>query len=319
MNIKFKLSIFCSLISLVTVNSAFADDVIPNNSQTQVQNVNNVPVVNIAAPNLSRVSRNVYKEFNIREQGLVLNNAMEQVTSELVGQLDKNPNFRTIPAGLIINEVVGGNQSQLLGKLEVAGIPAAVIISNPNGVMINGLNFNNVHEATISTGVIDFDKRKNPITLKVTKGQITVGEKGLDSTNVKYLNMFGRTFKVQGDTESDYIGINAGSVLVDMKKLTYNTIEGEGVKPQFSIDTSDLGGIYANRIMIKSTEKGIGVNLNDLDGKNQLIIDAIDSNVVNIKGLFRSDTPKVIKASQYTHKGIKYKWSEDNGWVSVGK
>ncbi|MBD2794345.1 filamentous hemagglutinin N-terminal domain-containing protein [Xenorhabdus szentirmaii] len=318
MNNKFKLSILYSLVSFASITSAFANPIIPDNDKTKVQHVNNVPVINIATPSLSRISHNVYKEFNIKEQGLVLNNAMEQVTSELVGQLDKNPNFRTIPAGLIINEVVGGNQSQLLGKLEVAGIPAAVIISNPNGVMINGLNFSNVHEATISTGLIDFDRRKNPTALKITKGRITIGEKGLDSTNVKYFNMFGRTFKVQGDIEADYIGINAGGVLVDMKKLTYNTIDGEGYKPEFSIDTSDLGGIYANRIMIKSTEKGVGVNLNDLDGKNQLIIDAIDSKVVNIKGLFRSDTPKVIKASQYTHNGIKYKWSENNGWVSVG-
>ncbi|PHM45618.1 filamentous hemagglutinin N-terminal domain-containing protein [Xenorhabdus miraniensis] len=318
MTIKFKLAILSSFISLVTANSAFANPVIPNDSKTQVQNINNVPVVNIAAPNLSRVSRNVYKEFNIGEQGLVLNNAMEQVASELVGQLDKNPNFRTLPAGLIINEIVGGNQSQLLGKLEVAGIPASVMIANPNGIMINGLSFNNIHEANLSTGIIDFDRRRNPIALKVTKGEITIGEKGLDSTNVEYLNMFGRTFKVQGDIEADYIGINAGGLLADMKKLTYTAIEGEGAKPQFSIDTSDLGGIYANRIMIKITEKGSGVNLNDLDGKNQLIIQAIDSNFVNIKGLFRSDMPKIIEASQYIHKGIKHKWTEDNGWIEVG-
>ncbi|MDC9604582.1 filamentous hemagglutinin N-terminal domain-containing protein [Xenorhabdus griffiniae] len=317
MTIKFKLVILSSFISLVTANSAFADGVIPNDSKTQVQNINNIPVVNISAPNLSRVSRNIYKEFNVGEQGLVLNNAMEQVTSELVGQLDKNPNFRTLPAGVIINEVIGGNQSQLLGKLEVAGIPATVMIANPNGVMINGLSFNNIHEANISTGIFDFDRKRNPIALKVTKGEITIGENGIDSTNVNYLNMFGRSFKIHGDIEADFVGINAGGVLVDMKKLAYNAIEGEGVKPEFSIDTSDLGGIYANRIMVKITERGAGVNFNDLDGKNQLTIDAVNSNNVNIKGLLRGDMIN-IRTPQFTHKGIKYQWSDNGGWVQVG-
>ncbi|MBD2785083.1 hypothetical protein ID858_03365 [Xenorhabdus sp. DI] len=93
-----------------SITSAFANPITPDNDKTQVQNINNVPVVNIG------------------EQGLVLNNAMEHVTSELAGQLDKNPNLRNRSATLIVNEVVGGNQSQLLGALEIVGDKAKVII-----------------------------------------------------------------------------------------------------------------------------------------------------------------------------------------------
>ncbi|MDC9598605.1 two-partner secretion domain-containing protein [Xenorhabdus anantnagensis] len=95
----------------------------------------------MATPTLSGMSRNTYKEFNVEKQGLVLNNSLTKITSELVGKLDKNPNFKNRSEELIVNEIVGGNQSQLLGTLEVVGDKAKVIITNPNGVMINGASY----------------------------------------------------------------------------------------------------------------------------------------------------------------------------------
>ncbi|MDC9622461.1 hypothetical protein PSI22_12645 [Xenorhabdus sp. XENO-7] len=99
----------------ISTNLAIADLIILDNNKTQANQVNNIPVVDIATPNLSRVSHNVYKEFNVGEQGLVFNNSLESTTSQLAGQLNKNPNLRNRSATLINNEVVGGNPSQLKG------------------------------------------------------------------------------------------------------------------------------------------------------------------------------------------------------------
>ncbi|WP_233437439.1 hypothetical protein [Xenorhabdus nematophila] len=41
-------------------------------------------------------------------------------------------------------------------------------------------------------------------------------------------------------------------------------IAGEGAKPELSINVKELGGMYADRIWLTSTENGVGVNLRNL-------------------------------------------------------
>ncbi|WP_338885765.1 hypothetical protein [Xenorhabdus sp. TH1] len=57
-----------TLTLLVSINLAFANDIIPNDFNTQVNQVNNIPVINIATPTLNGMSRNTYKEFNVSEK-----------------------------------------------------------------------------------------------------------------------------------------------------------------------------------------------------------------------------------------------------------
>ncbi|MDE9557154.1 filamentous hemagglutinin N-terminal domain-containing protein [Xenorhabdus bovienii] len=309
-----------SILSLlISTNLAIADLIIPDNNKTQANQVNNIPVVDIATPNLSRVSHNVYKEFNVGEQGLVFNNSLESTTSQLAGQLNKNPNLRNRSATLINNEVVGGNPSQLKGLIEVAGDAANVMITNPNGVSINGLSFKNINDININTGNLKFNKRKNLEELNLTKGHIYVGDDGIDATNTNSLSIFGRTLKLDGDIESNIIGVHAGAVSVDMNSSVHTPIEIGDPKPEFSIDTSDLGGIYANRIVIKSTEKGVGVNLNDIDGRHWLEINAPDSNVINVNGLLRTDENYAhIVGNILNDKGKLYKHLGNGLWSRFG-
>ncbi|WP_309145415.1 filamentous hemagglutinin N-terminal domain-containing protein [Xenorhabdus yunnanensis] len=244
---------------------------ISNDSNTQIQNINNVPVVNIATPTLSGMSRNTYKEFNVEKQDLVLNNSLTKITSELVGQLDKNPNFKNRSAEIIVNEIVGGNQSQLLGALEVVGDKAKVIIANPNGVMINGASFINNNDFNITTGKPTFDK-KDLLTLEIAKGQITVGEKGLElkarDNGPKGVSLMSRALEVNGIVRAPVIIAMTGTIAPHMKNPSLTRlIEGEGAKPQFSINVKDLGGMYADaRIRLTSTEDCVGINLRNLKG-----------------------------------------------------
>src|SRR5262249_40566601 len=94
---------------------------------------NGVPVVHIAPPSAAGVSRNGYQDFNVGTKGLILNNSASNVQSQLGGWTVGNPQLGYVPARIIVNEVLGTNQSLLKGTIEVAGRKADVVIANPNG------------------------------------------------------------------------------------------------------------------------------------------------------------------------------------------
>jgi filamentous hemagglutinin len=95
---------------------------------------NGLPIVQIATPNAAGVSNNTYTQYNVGSSGLILNNSVSNVQTQLGGYVTGNANLGAGSARVIVNQVVGGNASQLLGYTEVAGQKAEVVIANPSGV-----------------------------------------------------------------------------------------------------------------------------------------------------------------------------------------
>src|SRR5665213_2999895 len=114
--------------------------------------LNGVPMVNIVAPNSAGVSHNLYSRFNVSSNGLILNNATQPTVTQLAGAVLPNPNFHGNSASLILNEVVQSNPSALNGFVEVAGVPADVVLANPEGISCNGCGFINTPRVTLTTG-----------------------------------------------------------------------------------------------------------------------------------------------------------------------
>ncbi len=225
--------------------------------------------MNIAAPNHAGISHNTYKEFNTGTQGAVLNNATQAVKSQLAGQISANANLHGKAAELIINEVIGSSRSELLGQLEVAGQKANVMIANPNGITCDGCGFINTSGAIITTGKPQFDKQGALEALKVTKGQITIGGKGLNGQSTDYVDIISRATELNGKIQAKNLALTQGANQISFKDGTAKTIAGEGNRPQLAVDTKALGGMYANKIRLVATENGVGVNLKNITSHQQ--------------------------------------------------
>ncbi len=223
---------------------------------------NGVPVVNIATPNGSGLSHNKFTDYNVGQQGLILNNGAQAfVPSQLGGYINGNPNLQGGAAGVILNEVTGSNRSQLKGYTEVAGQGAHVIVANPHGITCDGCGFINTPRATLSTGApqIQDGRLKG---FDVDGGDIAIEGAGLNASNVDQFDLITRTAKINADIHAKRLNVIAGRNEVDVATLQATAKADDGSeKPQVAIDSSALGGMYAGAIRLVGTEAGVGVKL----------------------------------------------------------
>ncbi|MDQ7985184.1 DUF637 domain-containing protein [Pseudomonas sp. G34] len=223
---------------------------------------NGVPVVNIATPNGSGLSHNKFTDYNVGQQGLILNNGAQAfVPSQLGGYINGNPNLKGGAAGVILNEVTGSNRSQLKGYTEVAGQGAHVIVANPHGITCDGCGFINTPRATLSTGApqIQDGRLKG---FDVDGGDIAIEGAGLNASNVDQFDLITRSAKINADIHAKRLNVIAGRNEVDVATLQATAKADDGSeKPQVAIDSSALGGMYAGAIRLVGTEAGVGVKL----------------------------------------------------------
>ncbi len=234
----------------------------PGSGAQVIQTQNGLQQVNIARPNGSGVSLNTYTQFNVPGQGTILNNAPGITQTQQAGYVNGNPNL--LPGGsarIIVNQVTSTSPSTLRGYLEVAGPRAEVVIANPNGILVNGGGFINTSRATLTTGVPVFGGSGSLDAYRVTGGQITVQGAGLNASNVDQVDLIARAVSVNASVYANQLNVVAGANQVDRGTLNATPIAGDGAGPANGIDVSQLGGMYANKILLASTEKGVGVSL----------------------------------------------------------
>ena len=221
------------------------------------QTQNGLPKVNIATPNGAGVSHNVYQEFNVGKQGLILNNGANNSNTSLAGWVEGNPNLTAgNEAKMILNEVVGAKPSQLQGFLEVAGKKSDVIIANENGVTCNGCGFINTSRVTLSTGTPMWGSAGQLDGLKVRQGSVVVGADGLSAPDSR-VDLLSQVINIQGGIHADQINVIAGGndIRYDDLSLTKQAdIKG-------TLDIATLGGMYANQIQLVATGTGVGVRV----------------------------------------------------------
>ncbi|ELY7545998.1 hemagglutinin repeat-containing protein [Cronobacter turicensis] len=257
-----------SLLVWQPVAPAFAAAMTPTGPTAMDKAGNGVPVVNIARPNAAGISHNQFKDYNVGQEGVILNNATGQLNkTQLGGLIQNNPNLKAgQEARGIINEVTGGSRSQLNGYTEVAGKAANVMVANPYGITCNGCGFINTPNVTLTTGKPVLDAAGNLSALEVTRGTITVEGKGLDASQSDALSIISRATEVNAAIHARDLNVTAGANRVNADG-SRTAMAGEGNAPVVAVDTGALGGMYANRIRLVSGDKGVGVNLGNLNAR----------------------------------------------------
>ncbi|EIO7124641.1 contact-dependent inhibition effector tRNA nuclease [Escherichia coli] len=245
----------------------------PQNGAGMDKAANGVPVVNIATPNGAGISHNRFTDYNVGKEGLILNNATGKLNpTQLGGLIQNNPNLKAGgEAKGIINEVTGGNRSLLQGYTEVAGKAANVMVANPYGITCDGCGFINTPHATLTTGKPVMNADGSLQALEVTEGSITINGAGLDGTRSDAVSIIARATEVNAALHAKDLTVTAGANRITADGRV-SALKGEGNVPKVAVDTGALGGMYARRIHLTSTESGVGVNLGNLYAREGDII-----------------------------------------------
>ncbi|ELM8886342.1 hemagglutinin repeat-containing protein, partial [Escherichia coli] len=255
----------------------------PQNGAGMDKAANGVPVVNIATPNGAGISHNRFTDYNVGKEGLILNNATAKLNpTQLGGLIQNNPNLKAGgEAKGIINEVTGGNRSLLQGYTEVAGKAANVMVANPYGITCDGCGFINTPHATLTTGRPVMNADGSLQALEVTEGSITINGAGLDGTRSDAVSIIARATEVNAALHAKDLTVTAGANRITADGRV-SALKGEGDVPKVAVDTGALGGMYARRIHLTSTESGVGVNLGNLYARDgDITLDASGRLTVN--------------------------------------
>ncbi|MDR1703054.1 MAG: hemagglutinin repeat-containing protein, partial [Sporomusaceae bacterium] len=257
------LVVFTFFTQPVLASAQLAADTAAANKERPVidKAANGTPIVKIATPGANGLSHNKYEHFNVGPQGLIFNNAASMTQTQLAGYILGNSNLKGGAARVILNEITGRTPSNLAGYMEVAGQKAGVIIANPNGITGSGFGFINADRVTLTTGTPVFGGSGSLEAFRVTQGEIAVQGAGLDATGQDRVDLISQAVNLNAGIWAKELNVVTGSNKVDYNSLQTEKLAAQAPRTGVSLDVSALGGMYANKIRLIGTEKGVGVNL----------------------------------------------------------
>lgn len=276
-----------------------------NQQPTVLQSANGTPQVNIQTPSKGGVSRNNYTQFDVNQQGAILNNSHKNVQTQLGGMVAGNPWLAKGEAKVILNEVTARDPSKLNGMIEVAGQKAQVVIANPAGITCNGCGFINANRATLTTGQTQLTNG-NLTGYNVERGEVVVEGAGMDTTGADYTDIIARSVKVNAGLWANDLKVTTGRNQVDAAhdQVTKGS-DDASTRPQLAVDVSSLGGMYAGKIRMVGTETGVGVrNAGALGAQAGSVTLTVDGRIENSGTVRGSESAIVQTAGEFRNSGV---------------
>lgn len=229
-------------------------------------NAGAAPIVDIVAPNAAGLSHNRYEQYNVGVPGVVLNNSLQAGRAHVAGEflnVRANGQFKGQAASTILNEVIGRRRSDINGEQVIFGQAADYVLSNPNGISLNGarINLQMDKQATFLVGRPQIENGR--ITGLNTDGGIDprtalkVDTRGV-TVNGGSLALISPTIDQRGPiSAAQKLDILLGTHKVDASDLKVSHVQQNA----FSTDARLMGAMHANRINILSTREGAGINM----------------------------------------------------------
>ena len=302
-------SLWLALGAVMPVQAAVVADgsAAGNQRPTVINTANGVPQVNIQTPGKGGVSRNVYSQFDVENKGVILNNSHANAQSQLGGMVTANPWLAKGEAKVILNEVNARDSSKLNGFIEVAGKTAQVVIANPAGITCDGCGFINAARTSLTTGNVQM--KDGVITgYDVSRGEIVVQGNGLDASRSSHTDLIARSVKVNAGIWASELEVTTGANLVDATHQDIRVKEGDyASRPTLAVDISQLGGMYAGKIRLIGTEKGVGVrNAGNIGTSAGDVVVNADGTLSNIGSINASQHIKVVTGGDLVNEGTLY-------------
>ncbi|MEM6338435.1 MAG: filamentous hemagglutinin N-terminal domain-containing protein, partial [Pseudomonadota bacterium] len=210
-------------------------------------------------------------------------------------------------ASTIINEVTGTSRSQIYGPQEILGKSADYILANPNGISINGGEFINTQSAIYTSGKVLLDSSGQLEKFLIEKGEVEIDGVDLDLSNLDYFEIIARSVKLNTaiyakrnraleDSQDTELSVVAGTGEYNVKSKKLNPKRSDTSVPSLAIDTSKLGGLYAGKIRLVSSEAGVGVNFPDIQSTTGDIEITADGKITH-KNISSANKLKVVSTN----------------------
>ena len=277
------------LVSLGTAQWAHADvqtqviadsSAAKNEQATILTTASGITQVNIQTPSAAGVSKNSFSQFDVGSDGVILNNSRKNTQTQTAGWVEGNPWLGKGEAKVILNQVNSTSPSQLAGYTEIAGGKAELVIANPAGITCSGCGFINASRTTLTTGQAQMaDGRLTGFD--VGGGKIRIDGKGLDTSTSDYTQLIAQTNEINAKVYAKNLDVISGSNQVSYDsdasntQITHKDPAATNQATGVALDVSSLGGMYAGKIRLIGTDKGLGVtNAGDISASNSLSLDA---------------------------------------------
>lgn len=286
-----------------------ADKNAPNSQQATILNSSNgVTQVNIQTPSAGGVSRNTYSQFDVGQEGSILNNSRNNVQTQIGGWVQGNPWLAKGEAKVILNEVNSSNPSQLKGYLEIAGKSAQVVIANPSGLVCDGCGVINADRFTLTTGQAVMNQGYLD-SFRVREGQVTIEGKGLNGSLTPYTDIYTRALNVNAGLYANELKTVLGQNDINVQdqnsaKISATTNTNISSQPNFALDIGQLGGMYAGKIYLVGTENGLGVrNAGSINSTTGTMTLNANGDLVNTGNIIANQDQIAIQAHNLKNSG----------------
>lgn len=303
-------AIYTLPMATIAESHIVADKSAPNSQQATILNTSNgLTQVNIQTPSAGGVSRNTYTQFDVGQEGAILNNARNNTQTQLGGWVQGNPWLAKGEAKVILNEVNSSNPSQLKGYLEVAGKQAQVVIANPSGLVCDGCGVINADRFTLTTGQAVMHQGYLD-SFRVREGQVTIEGKGLNGSLTPYTDIYARALNVNAGLYANELKTVLGQNDINVQDPSVPQIAKatSGInatsQPNFALDVGQLGGMYAGKIYLVGTENGLGVrNAGSINATtSQLSLNA-NGDLINTGNMIANKDQIIVEAQQVKNSG----------------